>query len=103
MAVTICSYHLALASIFKYSGCYVFDSPEIAAILKNFALERPLRLQEISHWSLSMVLSFLEGAPFEPLKEASMEDLTRMTILLIVLASGRCFSEVQIVLGLLSW
>ena len=47
MAETIRGYRPALASMFKYSGCSVFDSPEIAALLTNFTLERPLQSQEI--------------------------------------------------------
>ena len=84
-----------LASVFKYSDCSVFDGPEIAALLKNFALERPMWSQEIPQWSLPLVLSFLKGAPFEPLEEASLENLTRKTGFLIVLDSGRRSSEVH--------
>ena len=41
MAETICGYCPALVSILMYLGGSVFDSPEIAALLKN------LQLQEI--------------------------------------------------------
>ena len=94
MAETICGYCPALASVFMQSDCSVFDGLEIAALLKKFAIERPMRSQKIPQWSLPLVLSFLEGAHFEPLEEACLEGLTRRTIFLIVLASGRCLSEV---------
>ena len=42
MVKTIRGYRPALASVFKYSDCLVFDGPEIAALLKNFVFERPL-------------------------------------------------------------
>ena len=48
----------------------------------------------------ALVLSLLRGAPFEPLEEASLENLTRKTIFLIVLASRRCHSEVHSFSGL---
>ena len=73
----------------------MFDGPEITALLTNFALERPMQSQEISQWSLTLVLSFLKSAPFEPLEEGSLENLTRKTVFLIVFASGRCHSEVH--------
>ena len=69
-------YHLTLASIFKYSGCYVLDSLEIAVLLKNFACDRSLQSQDIPQQSLPLVLSFLKGAPFKALEEAFLKDLT---------------------------
>ena len=72
----------------------MFDGPEIAGLLKNFGVERPMWSQEIPQCSLPLVLSFLKGAPFEPLEEGTLEDLTRKTIFLVVLASGRHDSEV---------
>ena len=72
MAETIHGYRPALASVFKYSHCSLFDGPEITALLKNFALERPMWSQEIPQWS------------FEPLEKASLVNLTRKTIFLIV-------------------
>ncbi len=59
-----------------------------------------MQSQEIPQWSLPLVLSYLEGAPFEPLEEAYLENLTRKTVFLIVLASRRCRSEVHSFLGL---
>ena len=88
MAEMTNGYRLVLASIFKYLDCSIFDSPKIAALLKNFALEWPLQLQEVPQWSLPLVLSFLKGAPFELFDEASLEDLTRKTVFLVVLASS---------------
>ncbi len=76
--------HPALASIFKYLDCSVFDGPGIAALLKNFTPERPLLSQVMPQWSLPLVLSFLKGGHFEPLQEASLEALTRKIIFLTV-------------------
>ncbi len=80
----------------------MFHGLEVAALLKNFTFERHLWSQEILQWSLPLVLSFLLVASFEPLKEASLEDLTRKTIFLVVLDSWRCFIEVHNFVGLLS-
>ena len=59
-----------------------------------------MRAPEIPEWSLPLVSSFLKGAHFEPLEEASLENLTRKTIFLIVLASRKCHSEVHSFSGL---
>ncbi len=100
MAHTIRGYCLVLASVFKYSGCSVFDAPKIAALLKNLAPEQPLQSQEIPQWSLPLVLSFLKGASFGPLEEAFLDDLTSKTIFLIALVYGRCRSKVHSFSGL---
>ncbi len=94
-AETIHGYCPALDSVFKYLDCSVFVGSEIAALLKNFALEMPMHSREIPQWSLSLVLSFLKGAPFEPLEEDSPENLTIKTVFPIVLASGRHCSKVH--------
>ena len=49
---------------------------------------------------LSLVLSFFKGALFEPLEEASFENLIQKTMFLIVSASGRPHSKVHSFLGL---
>ena len=36
MMETIRGYHLALASVFNYSDCSVFDDPEIACSAEEF-------------------------------------------------------------------
>ncbi len=66
-----------------------------------FTLEWHLQSQEISQWSLPLGLSFLMGAPFESLQETSLENLTRKTVYLTVLASERYCSEEHSFSGLL--
>ena len=45
MVETLPGYHLALAYVFMFLGCSIFDSPGLAALLRNFALEQPLWTQ----------------------------------------------------------
>ncbi len=58
IAETILGYHPARDPVFRYSDCSMFDSPEIAALLKNFTLEQPLWFQEVPQWNLPLALSF---------------------------------------------
>ena len=61
---TVPGYCPALTSVFKYSDSSVFDGPEIAVLLQNFALERPMQSQEIPQWSLPLVFDFPERCSF---------------------------------------
>ena len=63
-----------------YSGCSVFDPPEIAALPRNFALEQFLGLQNISQCSLDLVLAFLKRPPVEPLEVSSFKHLMHKTM-----------------------
>ena len=51
---TIRGYRPALRSVFLHVGCHVFDNPEIAALLKNLALERPIQHKEVPLWNLPL-------------------------------------------------
>ena len=65
-AETIRGYCPALASICKYSDCSVFNGPEIAALLKTLAVERPMWSQDPSV-VLASGLVFPEGCSFRAL------------------------------------
>ena len=71
----------------------MFVSPGVAAILRHFPLEQLLFSQEVPQSTFPLDLSIIKGASFEPLGDASLEDLTHKTILIFGLASGRCCSK----------
>ena len=64
---------------------WIFERREVAALLENFAIKRPLWLHEVSLWYLLLVLAFLKGAPFELSENASLDDLMPKTVFLMVL------------------
>ena len=97
---TVRGYRAALNSVFKHTGCKVFEFHEVNALMRNFYLEKPVKRKEVPQWNLPLVLAFLKGAPFEPLEQASILDLTRKVVFLIALASGRRRSEIHAFSGL---
>ena len=54
----------------------------------RFFLERPPARKFLPTWSLPCVLEALAKAPFEPLAEASLRDVTIKTVFLMAIASG---------------
>ena len=48
-------------------------------------------------WDLAKVLRFLQGVPFEPLRKATLRDLTGKTLFLLSLASAKRVGEIQAV------
>ena len=54
----------------------------------RFCLERPPARKFLPTWSLPCVLEALAKAPFEPLAEASLRDVTIKTVFLMAIASG---------------
>ncbi|XP_071985295.1 uncharacterized protein [Engystomops pustulosus] len=56
---------------------------------------RPQILKRVPSWDLSLVLDALSRPPFEPLKDASIKNLTLKTSLLIAVTSARNLGELQ--------
>ena len=86
---TIKGYRAALNSTFLHtSHADIIDNPVIIQMIK--ALEnQPKPQKEYTEWDLTFVLMALARPPFEPLKKASIMDLTLKTFFLLLLASGR--------------
>ena len=60
-----------------------------------FRLRPPPRDGRMPRWSLSVVLAFLRGPPFEPLETASWKYLLQKVLVLFLLGTGRRISEVS--------
>ncbi|XP_072011675.1 uncharacterized protein [Engystomops pustulosus] len=56
---------------------------------------RPQVLKRVPSWDLSLVLDALSRPPFEPLKDASIKNLTLKTSLLVAVTSARRLGELQ--------
>ncbi|XP_072008681.1 uncharacterized protein [Engystomops pustulosus] len=56
---------------------------------------RPQILKRVPSWDLSLVLDALSRPPFEPLKDASIKNLTLKTSLLVAVTSARRLGELQ--------
>ena len=97
------SLSLSYSSIASYrsmlSGVFRFILPELSShfvlrdLLRSFRLERPQSSSRVPPWDLSLVISFLWGAPFEPPSSCSLRDLTRKVLFLVALATARRVGE----------
>ena len=57
--------------------------------MRALFLQRPPVRKLLPSWSLPTVLEALSKAPFEPLAEASLRNLTIKTAFLVAIASGQ--------------
>ena len=69
--------------------------PSISAMLRSYRLESMRSRNEVPSWDLSLVLSILSKAPFEPIKSINMKELTFKTVFLLALATGMRRSELH--------
>ena len=69
-------------------GSCVPTAPSLTGWVHVFFLERPPAQKFLPTWSLPCVLEALAKAPFEPLAEASLRDVTIKTVFLMAIASG---------------
>ena len=99
------SLSLSYSSIASYrpmlSGVFRFILPELSShfvlrdLLWSFRMERHLSSSRVPPWDLSLVLSFVRGAPIEPLSSCSLRDLTRKVLFLVALATARRVGELH--------
>ena len=70
-------------------GTCVSTAPCLSNIMRALFLQRPPVRKLLPSWSLPTVLEALSKAPFEPLAEASLRNLTIKTVFLVAIASGQ--------------
>ncbi|XP_029451017.1 heterogeneous nuclear ribonucleoprotein A1 isoform X1 [Rhinatrema bivittatum] len=79
----------------KFEGSSLACHPDVARFLRGVRNLRPPLRAPCPSWSLNLVLEGLTVAPFEPLRRASLKDLTLKTVFLVAIASARRVSELQ--------
>ncbi|XP_018425159.1 PREDICTED: nucleolar protein 6 [Nanorana parkeri] len=67
----------------------------VARFFKALERLRPVVVRSVPQWNLSTVLQVLTAAPFEPLDEVSLRNLTLKTVFLVAITSARRVSELQ--------
>ena len=93
----IASYRSVLSASFRFLLPDISSHPVLHDLLRSFRIERPLTSSRVPPWDLSLVLSLLRGAPFEPLVSCSLRDLTRKLLFLLSLVTARRVGELQAV------
>ena len=84
------------STISQLGGPSFSDDPILRGVTKGAALAEAVNPKnQTPAWDLFLVLSFLRGPPFEPIREVSLKFLTLKTVFLITLAAGRRGSEIH--------
>ena len=88
---TIKGYRSAISAIHTgfSDGVTVSSSAHLTRLMKSLFLSRPPQKKLSPSWSLSRVLRALSKAPFEPMHNSSLSNLTIKTIFLLAVACGR--------------
>ena len=90
---TIKGYRSTISNTLKFKSGYDIGShPIISELIKT---QRPVERSLAPKWDLSLVLSHICKAPFEPLHEASLLHLSMKTAFLLTMATARRVSEVH--------
>ena len=93
---TIDGYRSAIADKLGNSPINVSKDRSLTHLLDSFHRDRPKRWRGIPSWNLSLVMHQLRKAPFEPIREASLNHLTFKTVFLLALGLGKIISEIHV-------
>ena len=89
----------AISVTLKQLGRSISLGGVIASVIKGSALSSAASRTSVPAWDLLLVLEFLRSRTFEPLRDASLPNLTRKALMLVLLASARRGSEVHALSG----
>ena len=70
-------------------------NPVLSELIRSFELSRPVSRSLAPKWDLSVVLTALTRAPFEPLGDASLTHLTWKLVFLLSFATAKRRSEIH--------
>ena len=82
-------YRCALAPVLRQSGIDISTDKDLSSLFRSFAVSCPPRSPRLPAWDLSLVLRSLLRPPYEPLRTASMRDVSLKTVFLLALATAR--------------
>ena len=93
---SIKGYKAMLSGVFSLRGLDIAGDQVLRSVIRACSSQpaRPPR-SLTPPWNLDVVLRFLTQAPFEPLQQSSIRDLTRKTLFLLALATAQRVSELQ--------
>ncbi|MPC95382.1 hypothetical protein E2C01_090590 [Portunus trituberculatus] len=73
----------------------ISQNMDLSDLFQGFAMSAPPRSPCIPAWDLPLVFNSLTKAPYEPLRLASLQDVTLKVSFLLALASARRVSELH--------
>ncbi len=93
---TIKGYRAGLSRVFKHTiGLDLMNNTDLSALINNFSIERPRAFRTYPKWDLNIVLAYLRKAPFEPMNNSNLSQLSQKTLFLHLLAPGARRSEIH--------
>ena len=92
---TIRCFRSTLHSVLRHTGLKINKNDDITEVIRSLKLRSPVTNPRIVHWNLDVLLKFLCGEKFEPIRECSILNLTRKTFILLALALSKRVSELQ--------
>ena len=92
---TIDGYRTAIVDTLGLTAHHIAHNADLHRLLSSFHRDRPKSSRNLPKWNLSVVLSELTKAPFEPMKDTDLKHLTLKTVFLLALASGKRRSEIH--------
>ena len=94
---TVRNYKSAIQAVHRgfADGTSLKDDKSIRLLLDGMFNSRPPARKIVPAWDLNVVLNYLAGSPFEPMRSATLRDTTLKTVFLVALASGCRQSELH--------
>ena len=92
---TIQGYRSSLHSVLRHTGLRINNDEDVADVVRSLRIRAPKNLKKTVNWNLDVVLKFLCSEKFEPLRDVSLLNLTKKTIILVALALAKRISELQ--------
>lgn len=77
------------------NGTTTSNSPALNALVKGIFNTRPPERTLVPDWDLPTALRLLSKTPYEPMGNATLEDITKKTVFLVAAASGRRVSDIH--------
>ena len=96
-------YRSLLSAVFWFQLPDLSSHPVLRDLLRSFRLAAPCRPLRPPAWDLAAVLTYLNSAVFEPLRVASLRNLTKKVLFLLALATAKLVGELQALSRLVSF
>jgi hypothetical protein len=92
---TVKGYRSALSRVLNSDALDVTGDRDLSALIRSLELRRPAIPRRAPRWDLSLVLTSLTKAPYEPMAAASLRNVTLKTVFLVSLGTAKRVSEVH--------
>ena len=88
-------YKAMLNGVFSLKGFDLSSDAVLREIIKTCSRQVPRPPCRVPSWNVDVVLKSLTGPPFEPLGQASFQDLSRKMLFLVALAMAKRVGELS--------